>query len=88
MAKNITVKYRAGTAYARGTTIDPYLTDEDREVLYEKWDNAWGYPQEFHGGDTAITCEMVIEVSEGNLAKVFGKSRAGRILTAARSNAG
>jgi hypothetical protein len=83
-----TITIRQGGSYARGTTIDEYLTQEDCAVLYEKWQADWPEPFQFHGGITAINCEMVLEVPEKELNHVFGKKRTARILEIAHNNAG
>ncbi len=78
-----TFSYRSGTSFARGLTIDPLLSEEDARTLYEKWENGWGEPLEFQGGAKAITCDMVVNVPARELVRVYGKSLAERLLTAA-----
>lgn len=74
---------RSGTSFARGVTIDPLISTEDAAALYEKWDEKWGEPLEFQGGERAITCDMVSAVPMKYLVRVFGKNRAERLIAAA-----
>lgn len=83
-----------GLSFARGTTIDEYLSAKDCAALYEKWQKDWPELYRFRGGITAITCEMVLEVPEAAFRKVYGgrgnedRGRPDRILEIARRNAG
>jgi len=79
--------YRQGTSYAKGTMIDAYLDDAACSKLYAKWKKNWPAPLEFQGGQTAITCEMVLDVPSNELLKVYG-GLSETILAAARTNAG
>lgn len=79
---------RQGASLARGTTIDEYLSEKDCKVLYSGWQKNWPEPLEFHGGITAITCEMVLEVPEKEFVKSIGKAVGTRIYDVARRNAG
>lgn len=79
---------RSGTSFARGTTIDEYLSTEDCQALYDKWQPTWPEPFNFRGGIRAITCEMVLEVEAKDFIKVLGKKRAEKILEVSRVNAG
>ena len=78
---------RAGGSYSRGTVIDGYLSDEDIQKLYEKWDIEWGEPLEFQGGTKGITCEMVLEAPKTKFKEIMGAAGK-RILDAAQVNAG
>jgi hypothetical protein len=85
--------YRQGTSYARGTTIDAYLQDDDNTLLYEIWQPSWPEPFGFHGGEKAITAEMILEVPTDEFIKAFGRKKGNRaaalrILEAAKRNAG
>ena len=81
-----------GSSYAMGTILDAYLAPEDNALLYNTWRKSWPTPLEFSGGITAITCEQVLEVPEGEFLAGFGgkkaKEAAGRILSAAKTNTG
>lgn len=77
-------KYTRGLAYARGTSIDPYLSTEDVKRLYELWDNALGVPNEFSGGQIDITCEMVLDASDEDLRRVLGNELAERVQSISR----
>lgn len=89
MAVNGTVlSYRSGTSFARGTTIDEYLDAEACALLYDKWQKGWPEPYMFSGGVTAITCEQVLEVSEKEFIKVYGKRVGTRIIDTAKRNGG
>jgi hypothetical protein len=81
-------QYTQGTSYARGTTIDEYLPGDLNVKLYEKWQPEWPEVLKFSGGITAITCEMVLEVPEKELTRVFGKKDATEILEVAKRNTG
>ena len=82
-----TIQIRSGRTYARGTTIDLVILPEDVEILYSKWNPAWGEPLEAHGNVKIITCEMVAAVPVKELVAVYGKSVVGRILPVAQTNA-
>ena len=82
-----------GASYAIGTIIDAYLPDEAVKVLYEKWQPGWPTPLGFSGGEQAITCEMILEVSEQEdgekaFVKAMGKRLTEIILSIAKANAG
>jgi hypothetical protein len=81
-----------GASYAIGTIIDAYLSAPDCNLLYSTWKAEWPTPLEFSGAITAITCEQVLEVPETEFVSVFkvkrDKEAAGRILAAAKNNAG
>lgn len=79
---------RAGTSYAVGTIIDGHLVSTDVDLLYTKWQSHWPEPLGFHGGEKAVTCEMILEVPETEFRKIMGKKVAERILAAAKQNAG
>lgn len=70
---------RSGGSFARGTTIDEYLSEEDNEKLYQVWEEQPGWPEifRFRGGQTAITAEMILEVPEADMLKAF-RSKFGR----------
>ncbi len=86
MSANGTVHYRAGTSYAIGTIIDGHLADDDCAALYDGWRSNWPERLEFHGGNYAITAEMILEVPQKEFLKVYGRQVGNRILDAARSN--
>lgn len=77
------VERRSGASFARGLTIDPLLSEDDSKVLYERWVRDWGEPLEFQGGAVAITCDMVNAVPLADLVRVYGKTRAERLMDAA-----
>ena len=84
---------RSGWSFARGTTIDEYLSPEDNQELYKIWKSTWPEVLKFHGEVTAITCEMVLEVNEAEFLATFGntkkaKEMAARILEVSKRNAG
>ncbi len=79
--------YRQGTRFARGTTIDSYLEEEDCEILYDRWQDSWPEPYVFSGGIKAITAEMILEVPIKELNSALHHTRAKRILKAAKENA-
>jgi hypothetical protein len=83
-----TLSYRWNLSIARGTTIDAYLGADDVRELYTGWRSSWPEPFVFSGGEEAITCEMVLEVPEQELAEEYTKARARRILEAAKKNGG
>lgn len=83
MQGSFTFSYRSGSSYARGTTIDPLISADDRSALYERWNTKWGEPLGFQGGEIAITCDMVVAVPLEDLVKTYGKSRAERLIEAA-----
>jgi hypothetical protein len=64
---------------ARGTPVDAYLAEEDNLALYKVWRLSWPEPYQFSGGEKSITCEMVVDVGETELAlafsEVFGKTK-------------
>jgi hypothetical protein len=80
MRGNIRTEYRQGLSYARGVTIDLMLTEEDVQVLYEKWQPTWPEKIEFQGGVQGITCDMLYQVPHNELVAVYGKKRAARYL--------
>ncbi len=86
MAENVSVIRRSGASFARGVTIDGFLSNGEAKVLYEKWDDGWGEPLEFHGGEKAITCEMVAAVPLTGLVKAFGSKFAKRLADVASKN--
>ena len=57
-----TIKFRSGTSFARGVTIDGFLTPKQNAVLYEKWKDSWEPKVDCGGGEVVITCEMVAAV--------------------------
>lgn len=88
---------RVGGSYARGTTIDGYLSDEDNQALHEVWLPDWPDKLGFRGGESAITCEAILEIPEAEFIKAFrskyGRKKvvgeqANRILAVAKNNAG
>lgn len=84
---------RSGTSFARGTTIDEYLTPEENQELYKVWKSEWPEILRFHGGITAITCEMVLDVEEEEFLMAFGntkkaKTLASNIIATAKQHAG
>ena len=81
-----TISTRRGTSFARGVTIDGFLEPDEVTKLYEKWDNNWGEPLMFRGGQTAITCEMVASVPLEKLTSTFGKKLGAKLLTVAQKN--
>jgi hypothetical protein len=83
----IKISYRQSTLFPRGTTIDGYLPEKINNDLYAKWQPDWPEPFLFHGGAKAISCEMVLEVGEEKITKVYGKKAAAAILEAANKNA-
>lgn len=72
-----------GASYARGTSIDPYLTEEDMNAVYMLWKATWPAPLAFQGGQKDITFELIRQVPEEEFMKVLGKKRAERIYAAA-----
>lgn len=76
---NVKIQMRAGGSYARGTTIDLYLAPAEIETLYKRWNNAWGEIYVLQGGEKAITCEMVNEVSLFDLTQVYGRTLAAKL---------
>lgn len=84
--RNAKYVVRQGGSYSRGTTIDGYLSEEDCNFLYANWKQEWPEPLKFHGGTTAITCEMVLEVPEKELKAVLGK-HADNIIAVSKRNA-
>ncbi len=86
MAGNVTITRRSGASFARGVTIDGFLSDGETKALYEKWNNGWGEPIEFHGGEKAITCEMVAAVPLTGLVKAFGSKFAKKLADVASKN--
>jgi len=93
---------RQGGSYARGTTIDGYLSEEVNQALYDVWaeHKDWPEPLEFPGNVFAITCEMVQEITKDADAreaftsffrkhnKKFGEAFAKTILDVTARNAG
>lgn len=91
------LRVRQGGSYARGTTIDAYLSPEDCAALYNFWKSSWPEPLAFPGNIQAITCEMVLAVPEEEFVdylsasaeqKRTGRALAFRIREAALRNAG
>lgn len=85
--RNAKYVVRQGSSYARGTTIDGFLSEEDCSFLYTAWKKSWPEPLKFHGGVTAITCEMVLQVPEKELKEVLG-THADAIIEVSKRNAG
>lgn len=84
----IKTNVRQGTSFARGVLIDGFLTDADREALYQKWDDDWGEPERFRGGvPPAISCELVCQAPYDKFSRALGKARAARILAIAQEHA-
>jgi hypothetical protein len=82
---NSKIVMRAGSSYARGTTVDLYLNEQEVKALYERWDRTnWGEPYSLQGGEEAITCEMVCNVPITALTEVYGKGLAHKLFTEAR----
>lgn len=81
------VVIRQGASFARGVLIDGFLSYNDVVILYERWKESWPEPEQHRGDEEAITCEMILEVPEEELKKVYGKLRAGRLLEVARRRA-
>jgi len=80
--------YRQGKSYAIGTIIDAYLDDKTCSALYSKWKKNWPAPLEFQGGESAITCEMILDIPSAEFLKVYGNQMSVVILEAARANSG
>ena len=79
---------RANTSFARGVTIDGFLSNDDEKALYERWDeDAFGPKNYVQGGESYLTCEQVVAVPVDKLVSTFGKRRASRILEAAHKHA-
>jgi len=75
-----------GASFARGTTVDEYLSDGDCMKLYASWLPAWPDKLTFSGGVTAITVELINEVPVKELTKVYGKAMAARLLKVCADN--
>lgn len=69
------VEYHRGLSYARGTTIDAYISPEACEALYQIWKPEWPEKLEFPGKVYAITAEMILEVPEAEFLAAFRKER-------------
>lgn len=57
---------RQGRQYAMGTFIEGHLSPEDYALLSKAWKPSWGEPLMFSGGETVITCEMVLALLDTN----------------------
>jgi hypothetical protein len=68
------------------TVIDGWLTEEDIELLYERWKSSWPIPLEFSGGVKGITCEAVMQVPTSQLNRTFGKVRGTKLRKIAEEN--
>lgn len=71
---------------AQETVIDGWLTEEDIELLYKRWKTTWPEPLTFSGGVTGITCEAILQVSQSQLNRVFGKVRGEKFMQIAKEN--
>jgi hypothetical protein len=87
-ASIVSTRYRQGASYARGTSIDPLIDEETRQKLYVEWQPGWPDKLEFPGGEYDITCEMILQVPDHELAGIFGKRVAARLREIARNGAG
>lgn len=83
-----TITTESAPTVATETVIDGWLSDEDNEVLYKRWKSSWPTPLEFPGGVLGITCEGVLQVSESQLNRTYGKVRGERIRKVAEENHG
>lgn len=81
-----TIIVRSLGSHARGSTIDPFLSDEDAANLYDKWKSVWGDPYDCGGGSIAITCEQVADAPVKDFVTVFGKGLAERLKVAAQKH--
>ena len=66
------VQYRQGTALATGSVIDAYLPEDETEKVYARWKESWPEPLMFSGNIPGITFEMIREVPQKQLNRVFG----------------
>lgn len=85
--KSMKFSVSQGASYARGTGIDPFLSEKEIDVLYKKWNPGWPEKNVFQGGVEEITCEMVLNVPEAELRKEFGAKMAAHLMDVAKHNA-
>lgn len=86
MGWNGTTIQRSGGSFAMdGAAMDLYLSEEDTEVLYRRWDGAkWGEPLTLNGGVKSITTDMVLAITYKDLSSVYGVKRANLFIEAAK----
>jgi hypothetical protein len=78
MQRDTKIRIRAGSSYAMDQSIDPFLEDEEVEVLYDSWLKEWPII-EAQGGVKIITCDHILEVGCEGLKEAFkGNSRYGK----------
>ena len=77
MVKNPVTKtfIRRHVSSAPGTVIDGHLTPEQIKALYGVWLPGWPEKREYRGGIVAITAEMVMEVTEDEFIRAFGRRK-------------
>ena len=60
----------------RSASMDRFLDEEDRRVLYERWQEDWPTPVGLQGGGLMVTAEMVRQISWKALSGAYGAKRA------------
>ena len=70
----------------RSPSMDRFLSEDDKEYLYERWDADFPAKISLQGGVELITCEMVSGLSWGQLVKAFGTSKAKLFRDIAKAN--
>jgi len=75
-----TTRYRQGTKLAIGTIIDGYLTDEESEKVYTRWNKEWPEMLAFPGNQKAVTFEMIREIPRNQLNRAFGPKFASKLV--------
>lgn len=60
----------------RSPTMDRFLSEEDKRVLYSGWQKDWDAPISLRGGGSLITTAMVRKLAWGQLVKAYGPKQA------------
>jgi len=88
VAKVTKITVRRNVSGATMTPIDGYLTKEDIDTLYEKWDiEKLGEPLKFRGGAVGLTAEHIVDAPEDKFRAIYGDPFSDRVLEIAKINA-
>jgi hypothetical protein len=76
-----------GASLARtDIAMDAFISEEDKILLYEKWNNNWGKPLELTGRVLSITTNLVAEAPWEEFLEVYGIEKATYLRTIAETN--